>query len=185
MIDFVIDDEGDYESSMTGSDRRQEILKNIKESDRPVSGSKLAKDYDVSRQVIVQDVALLRASKYPIFATNRGYVLLQDDIHHVTRVIRVKHNSHQIEEELNVIVDCGARVLDVTVEHEIYGIIRADLKVASRQEVKLFLKDLYENQTKPLTDLTNGIHSHTIEAKSEEILDLVEKTLKEKGFLYL
>ena len=90
MIDFVIDDEGDYESSMTGSDRRQEILKNIKESDRPVSGSKLAKDYDVSRQVIVQDVALLRASKYPIFATNRGYVLLQDDTHHVTRVIRVK-----------------------------------------------------------------------------------------------
>ena len=62
MIDFVIDDEGDYESSMTGSDRRQEILKNIKESDRPVSGSKLAKDYDVSRQVIVQDIALLRAS---------------------------------------------------------------------------------------------------------------------------
>ena len=64
MIDFVIDDEGDYESSMTGSDRRQEILKNIKESDRPVSGSKLAKDYDVSRQVIVQDIALLRASGY-------------------------------------------------------------------------------------------------------------------------
>ena len=66
MIDFVIDDEGDYESSMTGSDRRQEILKNIKESDRPVSGSKLAKDYDVSRQVIVQDIALLRASGYDI-----------------------------------------------------------------------------------------------------------------------
>ena len=111
--------------------------------------------------------------------------MLQDDAHHITRVIRVKHNSHQIEEELNAIVDCGARVLDVTVEHEIYGIIRADLKVASRQEVKLFLRDLSENQTKPLTDLTNGVHSHTIEAKSEEILDLVEKTLKEKGFLYL
>ena len=72
MIDFVIDDEGDYESSMTGSDRRQEILKNIKESDRPVSGSKLAKDYDVSRQVIVQDIALLRASGYDIISTNRG-----------------------------------------------------------------------------------------------------------------
>ena len=69
MIDFVIDDEGDYESSMTGSDRRQEILKNIKESDRPVSGSKLAKDYDVSRQVIVQDIALLRASGYDIIST--------------------------------------------------------------------------------------------------------------------
>ena len=92
------------------------------------------------------------------------------------RVIRVKHNSHQIEEELNVIVDCGARVLDVTVEHEIYGIIRADLKVASRQEVKLFLKGFIRKpRQNHLTDLTNGIHSHTIEAKSEEILDLVEK----------
>ena len=170
---------------MEGDARRQELLRLISKSQKPISGTELAQTLHVSRQVIVQDVALLRASKYPIFATNRGYVLLQDDTHHVTRVIRVNHNSHQIEEELNVIVDCGARVLDVTVEHEIYGIIRADLKVASRQEVKLFLKDLYENQTKPLTDLTNGIHSHTIEAKSEEILDLVEKTLKEKGFLYL
>ena len=161
---------------MEGDARRQELLRLISKSQKPISGTELAQTLHVSRQVIVQDVALLRAGKYPIFATNRGYVLLQDDVHHVTRVIRVKHNSHQIEEELNAIVDCGARVLDVTVEHEIYGIIRADLKVASRQE---------ENQTKPLTDLTNGIHSHTIEAKSEDILDLVEKTLKEKGFLYL
>ena len=111
--------------------------------------------------------------------------MLQNYAHHVTRVIRVKHDSRQIEEELNIIVDCGARVLDVIVEHEVYGVIRADLKVASRQEVKLFLNDLSKNQTKPLTDLTNGIHSHTIEAKSEEILDLVEKMLKEKEFLYL
>ena len=160
---------------MEGDARRQELLRLISKSQKPISGTELAQTLHVSRQVIVQDVALLRAGKYPIFATNRGYVLLQDDDYHVTRVIRVKHNHNQIEEELNAIVDCGARVLDVTVEHEIYGIIRADLKVASRQE----------NQTKPLTDLTNGIHSHTIEAKSEDILDLVEKTLDEKGFLYL
>ena len=108
---------------MEGDARRQELLRLISKSQKPISGTELAQTLHVSRQVIVQDVALLRASKYPIFATNRGYVLLQDDTHHVTRVIRVKHNSHQIEEELNVIVDCGARVLDVTVEHEIYGII--------------------------------------------------------------
>lgn len=170
---------------MEGDARRRELLRLIAESHNPISGTKLAQKLHVSRQVIVQDVALLRASKYPIFATNRGYVLLQNYAHHVTRVIRVKHDSRQIEEELNIIVDCGARVLDVIIEHEVYGVIRADLKVASRQEVKLFLNDLSKNQTKPLTDLTNGIHSHTIEAKSEEILDLVEKMLKEKEFLYL
>lgn len=113
---------------MEGDARRQELLRLISKSQKPISGTELAQTLHVSRQVIVQDVALLRASKYPIFATNRGYVLLQDDTHHVTRVIRVKHNSHQIEEELNVIVDCGARVLDVTVEHEIYGIIRCRFK---------------------------------------------------------
>ena len=170
---------------MEGDVRREELLRLISQSKKPISGTELAQKLHVSRQIIVQDVALLRAGKYPVFATNRGYIMLQNSGHQITRVIRVKHNNHQIEEELNAIVDCGARVLDVTVEHEIYGVIRADLKVASRQDVKIFLKDLSDNRTKPLTDLTNGIHSHTVEAESEEILDLVEQTLREKGFLYL
>ena len=106
-IDFVIDDEGDYESSMTGSDRRQEILKNIKESDRPVSGSKLAKDYDVSRQVIVQDIALLRASGYDIISTNRGYVLEGQTC--AERVFKVRHTDEQLEMELCTIVDLGEK----------------------------------------------------------------------------
>ena len=123
MIDFVIDDEGDYESSMTGSDRRQEILKNIKESDRPVSGSKLAKDYDVSRQVIVQDIALLRASGYDIISTNRGYVLEGQTC--AERVFKVRHTDEQLETELCTIVDLGGQVKNVMVNHKVYGHIEA------------------------------------------------------------
>ena len=105
MIDFVIDDEGDYESSMTGSDRRQEILKNIKESDRPVSGSKLAKDYDVSRQVIVQDIALLRAVNKDILATTKGYVLYSQQTEACHRIYCVNHSDDAIADELNTIVE--------------------------------------------------------------------------------
>ena len=140
MIDFVIDDEGDYESSMTGSDRRQEILKNIKESDRPVSGSKLAKDYDVSRQVIVQDIALLRASGYDIISTNRGYVLEGQTC--AERVFKVRHTDEQLEMELCAIVDLGGQVKNVMVNHKVYGHIEAELGITSRRKVKEFLADI-------------------------------------------
>ena len=137
---------------MTGSDRRQEILKNIKESDRPVSGSKLAKDYDVSRQVIVQDIALLRASGYDIISTNRGYVLEGQTC--AERVFKVRHTDEQLETELCTIVDLGGQVKNVMVNHKVYGHIEAELGITSsdihiniahaEQAVQHFLKSWHE-----------------------------------------
>lgn len=181
MIDFVIDDEGDYESSMTGSDRRQEILKNIKESDRPVSGSKLAKDYDVSRQVIVQDIALLRASGYDIISTNRGYVLEGQTC--AERVFKVRHTDEQLETELCTIVDLGGQVKNVMVNHKVYGHIEAELGITSRRKVKEFLEDIESGKSTPLKNITSDYHYHTVTADSEETLDLIEEELRKLGFL--
>ena len=189
MIDFVIDDEGDYESSMTGSDRRQEILKNIKESDRPVSGSKLAKDYDVSRQVIVQDIALLRASGYDIISTNRGYVLEGQTC--AERVFKVRHTDEQLETELCTIVDLGGQVKNVMVNHKVYGHIEAELGITSRRKVKEFTKIVGKDisQTKlsgkstPLKNITSDYHYHTVTADSEETLGMIEEELRKLGFL--
>ena len=181
MIDFVIDDEGDYESSMTGSDRRQEILKNIKESDRPVSGSKLAKDYDVSRQVIVQDIALLRASGYDIISTNRGYVLEGQTC--AERVFKVRHTDEQLEMELCTIVDLGGQVKNVMVNHKVYGHIEAELGITSRRKVKEFLEDIESGKSTPLKNITSDYHYHTVTADSEETLDLIEDELRKLGFL--
>ena len=181
MIDFVIDDEGDYESSMTGSDRRQEILKNIKESDRPVSGSKLAKDYDVSRQVIVQDIALLRASGYDIISTNRGYVLEGQTC--AERVFKVRHTDEQLETELCTIVDLGGQVKNVMVNHKVYGHIEAELGITSRRKVKEFLEDIESGKSTPLKNITSDYHYHTVTADSEETLDLIEDELRKLGFL--
>lgn len=181
MIDFVIDDEGDYESSMTGSDRRQEILKNIKESDRPVSGSKLAKDYDVSRQVIVQDIALLRASGYDIISTNRGYVLEGQTC--AERVFKVRHTDEQLETELCTIVDLGGQVKNVMVNHKVYGHIEAELGITSRRKVKEFLEDIESGKSTPLKNITSDYHYHTVTADSEETLGLIEGELRKLGFL--
>ena len=181
MIDFVIDDEGDYESSMTGSDRRQEILKNIKESDRPVSGSKLAKDYDVSRQVIVQDIALLRASGYDIISTNRGYVLEGQTC--AERVFKVRHTDEQLETELCTIVDLGGQVKNVMVNHKVYGHIEAELGITSRRKVKEFLADIESGKSTPLKNITSDYHYHTVTADSEETLGLIEGELRKLGFL--
>ena len=181
MIDFVIDDEGDYENSMTGSDRRQEILKNIKESDRPVSGSKLAKDYDVSRQVIVQDIALLRASGYDIISTNRGYVLEGQTC--AERVFKVRHTDEQLETELCTIVDLGGQVKNVMVNHKVYGHIEAELGITSRRKVKEFLADIESGKSTPLKNITSDYHYHAVTADSEETLDLIEEELRKLGFL--
>ena len=178
---FVIDDEGDYENSMTGSDRRQEILKNIKESDRPVSGSKLAKDYDVSRQVIVQDIALLRASGYDIISTNRGYVLEGQTC--AERVFKVRHTDEQLETELCTIVDLGGQVKNVMVNHKVYGHIEAELGITSRRKVKEFLADIESGKSTPLKNITSDYHYHTVTADSEETLGMIEEELRKLGFL--
>lgn len=167
---------------MTGEERRESILKTIKETREPVSGGTLAKKFNVSRQVIVQDMALLRAKDHPIFSTTKGYYLGMGE-KKVQRVFQVVHSDEAIEDELTTIVDLGGRILDVSVCHESYGTLCADLSISSRLQIRQFVENIKNGNSRPLKNLTNGTHSHRVEADSETILDLIEKTLKEKGYL--
>lgn len=166
---------------MTGEERREEILNTIRESKIPVSGAILAEKYHVSRQVIVQDIALLRAANHEISSTNRGYIIRETE--HCMRVVQVYHTDGQIEDELNTIVDMGGIVRDVFIEHGVYGCLRAPLNIRSRRNVKDFLEKIGRGEAMPLKNLTSGLHSHTIEAGCEEELDLIEQELKRKGYL--
>lgn len=170
---------------MDGELRRNEIMKILQEEEHAISGSELAKRMGVSRQVIVQDIALLRARYQNILATNRGYLLYEEKRFptYEKRTVKVKHDSRDIREELNLIVDAGARVLDVAVEHAIYGQITAPLIINNRKDVEDFVRKTTCNQTKPLTSLTEGVHFHTIVAEQEEILTEAERKLREAGFL--
>lgn len=166
---------------MNAVERRQEIVRLITTNDEALSGSMLAKKLDVSRQVIVQDIALLKASGYEILSTNKGYVLNDPTAH--TRVFKVHHTNDQTEDELTTIVDIGGTVVDVFVWHRVYGRIEAKLNVASRRNVKQCIDGLVSGKSSALMNITSGYHYHTVKADSEEILDLIEKALAKKNYL--
>jgi len=170
---------------METENRRYQILKLLENQHKPVSGTVLSKLFGVSRQVIVQDVALLRAENRDIVSTNKGYVLLKnaDTSDAERRVFRVKHSLENMQEELNCIVDNGGHVLDVLVDHDLYGQISGKLLLHNRADVEEFIQKVKVSKSKPLKVLTDEIHYHTVEAKSVEILDRIEKKLSEMGML--
>lgn len=169
--------------AMEGSKRREKLIELLQRSKEPLSGSELAKILGVSRQVIVQDIALLRATNKNILSTNKGYILYVMEPQKFNRCFLVKHTTEQIEEELCAIVDNGGKVLDVIVMHDLYGQIETDLIIKNRKDVYDFVAKVREKKTMPLKELTDGVHYHTVEADSEEILDQIEKVLEEKKFL--
>ena len=168
---------------MNGNERRVEILKELEHAKKPVSGTLLAKKMGVSRQVIVQDMALLRASDKNIISTTRGYLLYKEDVSKVKRAFVVRHTNENIREELYSIVDCGGKMLDVSVFHNVYGMITVDLIIQNRREADDFLQKMNKINSEPLLTLTNGKHIHTIETDNEEILDRIEQVLRKQGFL--
>ena len=168
---------------MDGEERRKQILEVLTENNKPTSGTFLSRNFLVSRQVIVQDVALLRAKGYDILATARGYILNKEAALMCQRVVLVKHTEEETEEELNTIIDNGGRVRNVIITHLIYGELVADLMLKTRRDIKMFIEKLRLTSANPLLKLTDGTHMHTIEASSEEELDLIEEELNKKGYL--
>ncbi len=160
------------------------ILNMLREESRPVTGMELSARFGVSRQVIVQDVAILRASGEQVLATPSGYLIPEVQQESWTRaVVACRHNKEQIEDELLIIVDGGARALDVIVEHPVYGELRCNLMIASRRDLFHFIDKLQETEALPLSALTDGIHLHTIEAPDRHILEDVVNKLERAGYL--
>ena len=167
--------------ALSGQERREQILKKLKQSTVPLSGTDLAKQFEVSRQIVVQDIALIRANGAEIISTNRGYVLQESK--KISRVFKVIHTNEQVEEELNLYVDSGAKVQDVFVYHKVYGIIQAEMNIKSRKDIRKYLEDISSGKSTNLLNLTSNYHYHTIVAEDEETLDMIQNILEEKGFL--
>lgn len=166
-----------------GEARREQLLQMLRDSTAPISGSVLARSLGVSRQVIVQDIALLRAVNKDILATTKGYVLYSQQTEACHLIYCVNHSDDAIADELNTIVDNGGKVLDVIIEHEIYGQITANLILENRRDVAEFCDRLKHSNAKPLNIIAGGTHYHTVEARSEVMLDNIERALREKGYL--
>lgn len=165
-----------------GALRREKILSTLSTSEAPLSGAALGRACDVSRQVVVQDIALLRTQGWPIHSTNRGYVL-EREATRPSRLFKCHHTVEQTPEELDVIVDLGGHVRDVLVNHRVYGRLSCELGIASRRDVANYMTQIETGKSSPLMLITSGYHFHHVTADSEEVLDEIGRALREHGFL--
>lgn len=169
---------------MNGTERREKLIEILKDATQPVNGAALSEKLNVSRQIIVADIASLRSDGKPIMSTNRGYILDNPMSHRgvCKRAISVCHTDEQMEAELNTIVDFGGTILNVVISHDVYGQISADLMIKNRLDVEEFIEKIKSSKSGPLKNLTDGRHVHVVEANSEALLDIIEEKLRNQGF---
>ncbi|MDH8678453.1 transcription repressor NadR [Fusibacter bizertensis] len=166
-------------------ERRRFIVEKLSTSGTPIIGSELAEMYDVTRQVIVQDIAIIRASGIPVIATSSGYMIQRHlSSNKLIRTFVSKHEGFdRMEEELSIIVEYGGRIIDVIVEHPVYGEIVGTLHIENLEDIESFVHKVKLYDAKPLSVLTKGDHIHTIEVPSEKVFQLIMEELKLKGFV--
>jgi len=165
--------------------RRLKLLQRLKKSQQALIGSQLAEEFGVSRQVIVQDIALLRAQGEKIVATSQGYFYEENlGMPTVKTSIACRHGDQkELRDELLTVVNYGGRIIDVKVEHPIYGELSGNLMISSLEDVDNFIKNYNQNEAALLSKLTDGVHLHTIEAVNEQVLEKIKAQLREKGYL--
>ena len=166
---------------MNAEERRTMILNKLIDSESPLSGSKLAQLFNVSRQVIVQDIALLRANDHEIISTNSGYLIKTPT--RPEKVFCVSHKDEHILDELFTIVDLGGQISDVRIQHKVYGNISAPLNIKSRKDARKFVEDITAGASVPLKNLTRDDHCHLVTADCNDDLDQIESELRKKGYL--
>ena len=164
---------------MTGEKRRTLIIDKLEKSQIPVSANSLAEEFGVTRQIIVADIALLRAAGKAIRAEHRGYVLDKADKSALLKKIAVKHSKDSVGDEFYAVVDNGGKVLDVIVEHSVYGKISAELNIASRYDADKFVEKINQTGANPLSLLTHGFHIHTVAVENEESFERIKDKLIE------
>ena len=182
--------------------RRASLLDALRSADAPVSGGQLANALNVSRQIIVQDIALLREAGANIVATTKGYVLAdaaqtstqtmtqnaaeQPAVHLLdepARTFKLHHEVEQTREELQTIIALGGRVHNVSISHRAYGRITAPLEIADQADIERFINDIESGKSSPLSTATSGYHYHLVSAPSDEALEAIGRALADKGFL--
>lgn len=170
---------------MSGEERRHFIVTTLKKATDPIPGAQLGHQTKVSRQVIVGDVNLLKATGEPIVATSRGYLYIhpQTKPTKIEKVIVCAHSTDQAEEELNILVDHGLTVKDVKIEHPVYGDLTASIMVSNRNEVKKFIQHIKETNAPLLSELTEGMHLHTVSANDQKQIDNAVNALRKAKIL--
>ena len=169
---------------MNAAQRRERILTRLNSAGAPLSASVLAAELGVSRQIVVGDVALLRAGGAQIDATPRGYQLHPAEKGYAGILACVHRTQEEMRRELYTVVDQGGTVVDVAVENPLYGELRGNLNLASRYDVDLFIQQAADTPECLLSRMTGGVHLHTLRCPDEASFHRVEAALDAKGLLY-
>mgnify|MGYP000833010697 FL=1 len=169
---------------MNAAQRRKVILERLTEANAPLSASVLAGELGVSRQIVVGDVALLRASGTQIDATPRGYQLHPAARGYTGILACVHSTADQMREELYTVVDQGGIVVDVAVENPLYGELRGNLNLASRYDVDTFLVQARSAPESLLSRMTGGVHLHTLRCPDRASFERIRAELDRQGLLY-
>ena len=168
---------------MSSNDRRELIYASLLNSQRPLKGTDLARDHGVTRQIIVKDIAILRAEGKDIIATPEGYIVNKGLDNYIKKIIAVSHTREKMYDELKTIIKYGGRVQDVIVEHPLYGEIRCNLMLKTMADLEEFMLSFERYNAEPLSALTGGMHLHTIAAETNESLENIERELINKGYI--
>lgn len=166
---------------MKAQERRKSIINLLLSEDRPIPGGELSEKCGVSRQIIVQDISVLKGQGFDILSTHNGYILQKSPFKQ--RVFKLRHTTEETEDELNIIVDLGGTVVDVFVWHKVYGKLVAPLNIFSRLQVKQFMEGVRTGKSTELMNITGGYHYHTVRAEKEEVLARIKDALNSKGFI--
>lgn len=167
---------------MNKESRFKKILEILEKESSPISGSKISKLLGVTRQIVVQDIAVLKSRGFYIISTARGYVFNAKKPS-FTRLFAVKHSKADIYKELSLIVKNGGEIIDVIVEHPVYGELKGNLNIRTIEDIKVFISAMETANAEPLMALSKGIHLHTVGAPSEEVLNRIEEVLRKEGLL--
>ena len=172
---------------MDANERRNKVMEAITSAGACVTGNELAAALNVTRQVIVQDIALLRASGMNIVATPAGYMMINAAQRaRPVRVFTCRHDTlEQTERELMIMVENGGKVRDVIIEHPVYGEITGMLMLSTPEGVRSLIERLERKESRPLSSTTGGVHMHTVEARTEQELNIIEDKLGAEGLLVL
>ncbi|MDU4953341.1 MULTISPECIES: transcription repressor NadR [Clostridium] len=168
---------------MTSKDRRLQIERLLISSKEPLKGNLLAERFNVTRQVIVKDIAILRATGTKIIATPDGYIIYDNCDNKVRSILAINHRREEMIDELSIVIKYGGIIEDVIVEHSVYGEIKAMLMIKNSADLESFLKRFDENKAQPLSSLTEGVHLHTIVADNNENMEKIISELGSKNFL--
>lgn len=169
---------------MDSTERRKRIVQLLTDAKGAVTGTELSQQCEVSRQIIVGDVAILRAEGLSIVSTPRGYQLIGDFLPGVQHVFVCCHGMDLMQKELEAIVDNGGVVHNVVIEHEVYGNLEGTLNLRSRRDVKQYVKKMEDSQAELLSRISGGIHTHLVTASSQDDIDAIEAALEALGVLY-